>query len=343
MALISEEFHKQTLKKYGINIKTLYAADNELLERNTDDSVNQDIINGIRVKKEYYKDNTLVHIEKDFDSRIEYSFICKSLNENTHKCPNCGLESKIIEFKDGCPYCRTHYNIDYTDKELGSKHHYDRVLKSNLYRIITGIVDLIISTIISYFFIKYTSRTFNSYDISKIFIYGFILSVVLYYFFYLLDAYVLLEPIKKYKDFQNRKQIKFWQRTNIDKKVFFNNLNYELRKYYYSNSNIIDYDVLDYVKFDDYTKDNKLHVKVTMEIRLVKVINNKIKSKLIKETHILKRHGNNVLELKDGINYIKCHHCGASIDATKGICEHCRTDINYLQEWILVEGEKNGK
>ena len=31
-------------------------------------------------------------------------------------CPNCGMESIIKDFIDGCPYCRTHYNVDYTDK-----------------------------------------------------------------------------------------------------------------------------------------------------------------------------------------------------------------------------------
>lgn len=88
----------------------------------------------------------------------------------------------MSEFVDGCPYCGTYYNLDYTEKDLGSKYHYDRVLRTNTYRVITGIVDLVFSLLVTYYFIKFTSRTFNVYDISKIFIYGFILSVVLYYF-----------------------------------------------------------------------------------------------------------------------------------------------------------------
>ncbi|MBQ9072062.1 MAG: hypothetical protein IJY25_02780 [Bacilli bacterium] len=336
MSLISDQYHINKLKEYGINIKTKYIVDNKILERNTDNSINDDIVNGIRCKKEYYLKNTLVHTEKEFDSRIEYTFISQKLENKEHTCPNCGMTALVKDFIDGCPYCRTHYNIDYTDKDLGSKSHYDRVLRSNTYRIITGIIDLIISIILCYFFIKTTSRTFNNIDIVKIFIYGFILSIVLYYFFYLLDAYIIIGPIKRYKDRQNHKQKKFWNRTNIDKKTFFNNLNYEVRKDYYTNENIIDYDVLDYIEFKDYKKDDKLYVEVTAEVRVVSFDNNKIKSKIIKDIYTLKRHENSTLELKDGVNIIKCHNCGASIDATKSRCEYCNTEVNYLQQWILI-------
>ena len=33
----------------------------------------------------------------------------------------------------------------------------------------------------------------------------------------------------------------FWERTKIDKKVFFNNLNFEVRNKYYSKSDIVGY------------------------------------------------------------------------------------------------------
>ena len=336
MSLISEHYHKKKLDQYGINIKTKYIVDNKILERNSNNSINDDIKNGVRCKKEYYQNNQLVHTENIFDTRIEYTFISENLEKENHTCPNCGMKSYIKDFIDGCPYCRTRYNIDYIDKDLGSKYHYDRVLKNNTYRIVTAIIDLIISLILSYIFIKYTSRTFNSYDISKIFIYGFILSVVLYYFFYLLDAYVILTPIKKYKDRQNQKQIEFWNRTKIDKKLFFNNLNYEVRKKYYTSNSVIDYDILDYIKFNEYKKNEVLFVEVLAEVRIVSIENNKIKSKIVKDTYILKKHEKETLELKDGINLIKCHNCGASIDVTKGECDYCHSEINYLQEWILV-------
>ena len=337
MALVSDVFHKEKLNKNGINIKTKYIVGNNILERNTDNSINDDIISGIRCEKNYYLNKKLVHTEKIFDSRIEYSFIIKDEIEKEHSCANCGMTSKLKDFVNGCPYCDTYYNIDYTDKNLGSKHHYDLVLKSNTYRIVTAIIDLIVSFILSYFFIKVTSRTFNSFDISKIFIYGFILSLVLYYVFYILDAHVVIGPIKRYKEKQNQKQREFWNRTNIDKKAFFNNLNYEVRKFYYGKDNIIDYDVLDYLEFNDYTKDNKLYVTVKAQIRLVTYENGKIKSKIMNDTYTMKKHNNDTLELNSGANMIKCHNCGASISAIDGSCSYCNSEIKYLQEWVLIE------
>lgn len=335
MALISENFHKKKLKDFGINIKTKYFVENKVYERNTNEEENDDIISGIRFEKDYYVGKTLVHKETEFDSRIEYTFISKEMENKDYRCPNCGMQSKLKNFIDGCPYCRTYYNIDYTDKDLGSKYHYDRVLRNKTYRIITAIFDLIISIILCFFFIKTTSRTFNNIDIIKVFIYGLILSLVLYYFFYILDAYIILKPIKIYKDRQNQKQIEFWNRTKIDKKSFFNNLNYEVRKYYYSKDNIVDFDVLDYIKFNDFKKNNIDYVKVLAEVRIVYYVMGKIKSKITKEEYLFRKNSNEKLELKDGVNIIKCHNCWASIDATKGFCSYCHTEIKYLQEWIL--------
>lgn len=335
MSLISDNDQNNKLKQYKINIKTRYIVGNKILERNTDNSINDDIESGIRFEKMYYVNNILSHTEKDFDSRIEYTFISKDIEDKEYTCPNCGMTSRLKDFLDGCPYCKTYYNIEYTDKDLGSKYHYDRVLKSNIYRIVTAIIDILISFALSFMFIKMTSRTFNNYDITKVFVYGIILALILYYFFYIIDAYVVLGPIKKYKDRQNQKQIEFWKKTNINKKVFFNNLNYEVRKYYYAQPNIIDYDVLDYLDFKDYVEHDELYVEVLAHVRIVLFNNNKIISRTIKDRYLMKKHNNGVLELKTGANIIKCSNCGASISATKGECDYCHTKINHLQEWVL--------
>lgn len=337
MALISETYQKEKLKRYGINIRTKYIVGNKILERNTNDTVNDNIERGIRCQKEYYIDNKLAHKEKLFDSRIEYTYIMDNNINEEYECPNCGMKSPLKDFIDGCPYCKTYYNMDYSEKDLGSKYHYDRVLKSNIYRVITLIVDIIISIIISFIFIKLTSRTFNNYDIIKIFIYGIILSLILYYFFYIADAYIILSPIKKYKDKENKKQIEFWQRTKINKKTFFNNLNYEIRKKYYSKENIIDYDILDYTNFKDYEVNGVLYVDVTADLRIVTYENKKLKSKIITQTYTMQQNKNTLLNLGTKENIIRCANCGASIDVTKGKCEYCHSEIKYLQEWILEE------
>ena len=78
MPFISDNSQKNKLKKYSINIKTKYIVGSEILERNSNDSYNDDIKNGIRCEKQYFINDKLVHLEKQFDSRIEYTFISKN-------------------------------------------------------------------------------------------------------------------------------------------------------------------------------------------------------------------------------------------------------------------------
>ena len=332
MAFISDSFQNNKLKNYNINITTKYIVKDKIKVRNTNNKNNDDIINGIRCKNEYYLNDKLIHEEQKFDSRIEYTFISKNIENSNYTCPNCGTTFKLNSIDDCCPYCKSYYNIEYINKDLGSKYHYDRVLQSNKYRIITGLIDLIISIMVCYIFIKNTSRTFNEYDIFKILIYGVILTLVLYYFFYMLDAYVVLIPIKIYKDKQNQKQIDFWNKTNIDKKLFFNNLNYELRKYYYNKDKVIDFDVIDYISFKELENNN---ICVAALIRIVYFEDNKIKSKNIKDTYILKKVSNNTLDLDEGVNIIRCNNCGATIDAKYGVCHYCNSKIKPLNLWVL--------
>lgn len=335
MSFISDNIQDKKLQQYHINIKTKYIVGNKILERNTNNSKNDDIKGGIRCEKNYYINNALSHTEKEFDSRIEYTFISSNLSMTEYTCPNCGMTSKLNELMDGCPYCKTYYNIDYIDKVLGSKYHYDHILKSNTYRIVTAIVDIIVSLFLSFLFIKTTSRTFNNYDITKVFIYGIVLALILYYFFYLLDAYIVLGPIKRYKKRQNQKQIDFWKQTNINKTVFFNNLNYGIRKYYYTQNNIIDYDILDYLEFRDYKANGNMYVEVLAEVRIVYFNNNRLVSKTIKDKYLMRKNEHGILKLDNGVNVIKCSNCGASISATKGECDYCHTKINFFGEWII--------
>lgn len=334
MPLFSEAYHFDKLNKKNINVKTKYIVGNKILERNTNGKVNDDIINGIRCKKEYFLDDRCIHSESIFDSRIEYTFISNDMENEEYICKNCGFISKISNFLEGCPYCGTSYNVEYFEKDLGSKYHYDIVLTKKSYKIVTGIIDIIMSLLMSFLFIKYTSRTFNNYDVSKIFIYGGILSLILYYFFYIIDAYIVISPIKMYKDKQNKKQIDFWNSSGIDKKKFFNNLNYEIDKKYYLNDNIIDYDILDYINFKKYTCEENLYVEVKVYIRIVYLKDGKIKSKTCDEIYKLKKN-KEFLDIKSGINNLKCKNCGASVNIKNGKCMYCGEKIKYTQEWII--------
>lgn len=332
MAFISETFHQHRLAENGVNIRTAYIVDGNLRYRTTDGITQEDVKQGIRCRKEYFRQGKLLHTEKIFDSRIEYTYVSGTDGEAEHTCENCGFTGKIKEFVNGCPYCGAASNLDYAEKELGSKYHYDLVLQNPIYRLVTGVVDYGFSLLICFLWILNTSRTFNGYDVGKIFLYGMILAMILYYFFYLWDAYAVLEPIRRYKERQNRRQREFWSRTGIDKKRFYNNLNYEAGRRYYSRPDVIDYDVIDYTDLQEHEENGRLWVRVELQVRLVYLRNGRISSEYQKDTMTLCRN-DRVMKLNSGIQVIKCPQCNANIDVTKGKCEYCGTKIDSVQEW----------
>ena len=129
--------------------------------------------------------------------------------------------------------------------------------------------------------------------------------------------------------------MEFWNRTKVDKKTFFNNLNYEVKKYYYSKKDIVDYDILDYIEFREYYKKDTMYVDVQADVRVVRCSGEKVSSQYKLEKFTIKKLNRDLYILEDGANMIKCHNCGASIDVTKGYCLFCKSKINYYQDWIM--------
>lgn len=156
--------------------------------------------------------------------------------------------------------------------------------------------------------------------------------MILYYFFYLCDAYAVLGPVRRYKEKQNRRQQEFWTGTGIDKKRFYNNLNYEAGRRCYSRPDVIDYDIMDYTGLQEHVENGILCVDVELQVRLVYLRGGRITSAYQKDTFSLS-HNDRVMTMDGGIHVIKCPKCDANIDVTKGVCEYCGTEIDSLQEW----------
>jgi len=343
MARITEKFQNNRLREHGINIETTYKSEAGILIKNINNSINDNINKGIILEKKYIRNGKIICNIFNFDPRIEYTFIKSIEEEKEISCPNCGNTEVAKNFISGCPYCGTNYNIDYNNKDLGTKYHYDRAINSNNYIKITLLVDIFICLIFMFFYIHNTGRTFNIYDISKIIIFGLVLAIVLFYIFYMIDTIIVILPIKIYKDRLNANQISFWERMRskgIDKKTFFNNFNYELQQFFYNDkneNNIIDYDIVDYIKLNEITDENdNFYIEVVVRIRVISYQDNKINSKIKKRTFILKKNNTKLKKLHNGINIINCHNCGAPIDVTKKECDYCKTKNNYLQEWYLI-------
>ncbi len=331
MSLVTEKAQEKRCNQFGIKVETIYRDD-----KDTPNDI--ELEDGIILEKKYYKGEILLKTIKGFDTRVTYSYLKPSVENMEFTCPNCGFHDTKIETHSGCPYCGAMYNMDYSNKKLSNKEHYDYVMNSENYMKKTWIVDLIISMILSFFYILLTGRTFNIFDIGKVFILGLLISLVLFYVFYFLDAFILLLPIKNYKERQNQKQQEFWKKVNFDKTKFFNNINYELNQLFFSEKypNIIDYNIVDYDSFEEYEKENNIYVKVRATIRFMKYEQGKITT-LIEDKEFHLKHNNQTIDSSDGeIHIIKCPGCNNNIDITKKECTSCGHKINYLQEWYLV-------
>lgn len=342
MAIISEKYHKSRLNRFNINIKTKFYDGHIIKENNTNEIINKDIKNAVILSKVYEKNEKVLHIQKEFNPGITYTYIIEDSLKKNECCPNCGYTGQNSDFVDGCPYCGTYYNIDYTDKKYGSKYNYNLILKNNLYLIYTFIIDMLCCLILSYMYIISTGRTFTIFDNLKAIGFGIILAFILYFPFYYFDALVILLPIKIKKKIENQKQIKFWnemEKKGIVKEMFFNNLNFELQKYYYDdtikeNKNVIDYDILDYESYNYFIDSkNRIKIKVKVMLREIRTENEKVIPRVKEKIFTLIK--NEIKEDKIN-NIVICHNCGASIDALENKCKYCGTKFNYLQSWYIV-------
>lgn len=89
MGIITEHFHAKRLKDFNINIKTKFQDGDKVSERNSDNSYNEDIKNGIILNKTYFKDDKPIHMEKEFDPSLLYTFVISSELDNDVICSNC--------------------------------------------------------------------------------------------------------------------------------------------------------------------------------------------------------------------------------------------------------------
>ena len=89
------------------------------------------------------------------------------------------------------------------------------------------------------------------------------------------------------------------------------------------------------VSVQSYEVTRTKYIDVKVEVRVVYYENGRVRAKFSKEEYTFRKNPNDKLEIHEGVNKLKCHNCGASIDATKGECEYCHTEIKYLQEWII--------
>ncbi len=369
--MIEEKLQAKRLTHFHTVITACYMADEHRSLRSSDGTYRDDVNGGVLVEKLYTVNGRLAKRLTGFDPRMQYTFLTAKSGQHVIACPNCGYKGSTQEMENGCPACGTDYNLEYADKELGAKYHMDQIVNGWSYRIVTGLIDLAISFACSYLYIRSTSRTFNGYDIGKVLMIGLVLALFLYFGFYQLDALIVTLPQRIRAGRRNRQLQAFWseaQERGIDKKTFFNNIAYELRRYYYGsapdNANVVDFNVTDFEALKlEQSETGADRVKAQVQVQEVRIkgveremdnaskqttgagtfaeMHTSIDADMKQRTFTFERSRHPLIHLKGGINVITCPGCGASIDVTEGKCTYCGRAFPGFQEWFLVEKETN--
>ena len=357
--MIVERSQEKRLGQYKAAITSCYMSDGKKYLRSTDHSRNDNVSSAVLVEKIYYVNGRPVKKITGFDPRMQYTYLAASPEQKEVHCPNCGYVGSGKEMAEGCPACGATFNVEYSDKELGAKYHFDQIVNGKGYKVKTLLVDMLVSFFLSFFVLRFTGRTFNIYDIGKVIIGTAVLTLILYFFFYQVDAYIVSGAARREAEKKNREQKRFWEAAagqGIEKKVFFNNLMYELRNHYYgrepSLADVIDFDVVDFLDFDmlqspaaggEHSSSSEpqpaaggLRVRVQMLLREIRLRDGQITEKTGLRTVVLERKPGPVRILQPGMNLIKCRNCGASVDATAPFCSYCGTPMLRYQEWSMV-------
>ncbi|MBQ7668630.1 MAG: hypothetical protein IJS47_04830 [Clostridia bacterium] len=349
MATVTEHFHKKRLRDKNINIKTKYKDGESVCERNSDNSRNDDIKNGVILNKTYFKNGTPVFAETDFNPSLLYSFVINKELEEDIECMNCGMKGNGKDFLEGCPYCGSIYTIDYSNKKVGAQLNTNYVIKDKgRGKILVFIIDFIICLILSSWYCITTGRTFTVFDILKILGIALAFTGLLFYPLYALRMGYVRSIALAEKEKKNQIQAKFWESLksyDISKEKFFNNFNNELNEFFFDgtkeeNKNVIDFDVVDYDDYSYFFDDLKrINIKVKLDIRVVEMVEDKVKSSIKTLSCTLVQNEIEENPYHPGIYVVKCHGCGATVDIMKNACEHCGAKVHYLQSWYITEVE----
>ena len=349
MAIVSDSPQARRLAKLGVTIRTECWDGGALRLRSTDGAAHDDVTGGIILNKKYYRGGKLLRREDAFNPMMMYTYVANGELAREMTCPNCGRPGRVADFVDGCPYCGTAYNVEYTARQAGGKFHGDKDVRDRRYYWLALAACLAVCLPVSLAFFRATGRTFGTFDVLKALFYGTLVALAAFYAFYVAKAFVLTRRAEEKYERQNRLIKRFegdLLSLDIGLDAFYNNLTAELSRWYFGddvpeNANVADWDVLDYDDYDISDDDQgRKNLSLTLTARRVEAKGESLRARRERlrvnlRPTTLKRDA-----LKPGVNIIQCHNCGASIDVTQPACEHCGSRINYRQKLYLTEVER---
>lgn len=346
MALVSDRPQAKRLKQYGVDIQTDFWDEHAVRVRKTDGTRHDDVQNGVILTKKYFRSGRPVRKETVFHPMMMYTYIANGELTRRIACPNCGREGTVADFTEGCPFCDTHYNVEYTARQAGGKFHGDANIRDIRFYVLALLLALAVCLPASLLIVRATGRTFGTFDVLKALLFGLLAALLVFFIFYVLKAFVLTpRAVEKYER-QTRLLKRFeadLQGLGITLGAFYTNLQSELARWYYQgpapkNRDVVDLDILDY---DDYAirtaPDGRSDIRLSVTLREIRARGQGLSARRAKLNATLRPVTGPRQELKGGVNIIQCPGCGASLDVTEAACPHCGQRINYRQRLYMID------
>jgi len=85
---LSDKKYLKRLKDFGLSLVTVYKSGNKTVEKNSFETLKENIVNGIRLEKNYIRGGKSVFKLFNFDPRIKYTFMIQLTNRLTSKRMN---------------------------------------------------------------------------------------------------------------------------------------------------------------------------------------------------------------------------------------------------------------
>ena len=337
---------RERLKRLGVTVQTEYQDQGKLKIRRSDGSVSDDVVSGVILDKKYYCGKLLRHQETEFNPGILYSFTFPAFEDDRILCPNCGGVGKPDIFAEGCPFCGSYYNLKYASEDAGSRANADYVSYGRQIRwrpIVTSIaVCGGLAALISFL----SGRTMLPFDALKGLVVGIFVGAFVGLFWSSRSSKESISSEDRAKKLRQETMLKQLrsrlEAADSNLSEYANALDYALEEYYFGdlpgNGDVIDYDLLDYVR-QTVSEDTapELHIETQVLLREVRCRNGKITARKRNVLVRLKKNRTAKERLKPGVNFRSCPNCGASLDLAAPRCGYCGSPVAY-EKPFLTEG-----
>ena len=353
MAYFTQKDREARLEKHGVTILTEYSDGGAVRRRSSDHKAEDDVDRGVILDKQYFRGAQKLLQETEFNPGILYSFRFPRLEDGRIRCPNCGAVEEEAKFSFGCPYCGTFYNLEYKQKNLGTREHSDYAVKDKK----TGLLPVLVcfAPCIALMLLVFyaVSRTHTVFDLIKGLAIGLLLGAAAYLllFYRRSGTAVTREGIQK-KARQDQLLPVFEKalaEMGLTPVEFVNLLHGQLSKYYFGpnsekREDVIDFDVLDYREQTVRRRGGRpVQISLLLDMRLIRDDGNALTSRELVQRAWLERKKTNGAVVMPETNILSCPNCGASNDLSAETCVYCGTPTAWKSPLVLTRLEPVGK